>query len=678
MTSVKNQGGCGSCVAFAAVGALEGQLKIQANNPSWNIDLSEQHLFSCGGGTCSGGWYISSALNYLQQYGTPDEACSPYQGQSGSSSCSNSCPDWQSRAFKISSWSWVANNPSAIEAALMNGPLVAGFTVYADFYYGYNGGVYHWDHVSQAVGGHAIVIVGYDQPGQYWIIKNSWGTNWGENGYFRIGFGEADIENYAASIKASVNAKTFTLTFRTDPTSGTVTADDQTKPDGAVGSYNANQRVHILANAPSGYTFQYWEPSGVSVDNQLSQDTYMTVQNNGWLQAHFASTQPTSSSSFFHPSTEFWFSKYDMKNAEWDAIHIVNTGAQTATVQIYIAGNPMESTPITIAAGSSTYRTYPGIEGGPVHVIGDQPLWVTQRVLGWTAMQEIYGSPRDGASTELLWTWYDQAGAQADEVYVVNPSASAIAHVTFSVAGVQTGALEINAGQSGKISFPGVIGGPLKLVSDIPVFASQRVIGWNDFDEIIGLPTWYTFSEFWFNWYDMQGASWDAIHMLNPGTSTATVNIYVGGDLQATLNLGPGAADYRTFLGLVGGPVRIVSTQPIWVTQRIIGWGGWKEVFGVPVELMSTKWYFTWYDSRNAQADNIHFLNPGASPVHVTVTIAGTVFGTYTLAPGEAYHASYSGVCDGPVIIQSDGPIMVAQRIVGWSSFEETLGAQWS
>ena len=200
MTSVKDQGGCGSCVAFAAVGALEGQLKIQTNNPSWNIDLSEQHLFSCSGGTCSGGETISSALNYLQQYGTPDEACSPYQG--GSGSCSNSCPDWQSRASKISSWSWVANNPSAIEAALMNGPLIAGFTVYADFYYAYNGGVYHWDHVSQPVGGHAIVIVGYDQPGQYWVVKNSWGASWGVNGYFRIGFGEAGIENYVATIKA--------------------------------------------------------------------------------------------------------------------------------------------------------------------------------------------------------------------------------------------------------------------------------------------------------------------------------------------------------------------------------------------------------------------------------------------------------------------------------------------
>jgi hypothetical protein len=200
MTSVKNQGGCGSCVAFGAVGATEAQFKIQASNPGWSLDLSEQHLFSCGGGSCSGGWYISAALNYLKNYGTPDESCSPYQAQSGQASCSNSCPDWQSRAFKIASWSWVANNPSALQAALMNGPLVAGFTVYSDFF-GYHGGVYHWDHVSSAVGGHAIVIVGYDSNEEYWIVKNSWGASWGENGYFRIGFREAGIENYAASIK---------------------------------------------------------------------------------------------------------------------------------------------------------------------------------------------------------------------------------------------------------------------------------------------------------------------------------------------------------------------------------------------------------------------------------------------------------------------------------------------
>jgi len=62
MTSVKDQASCGSCVAFAAIGATEGQLKIRANSPSWNVDLSEQHLFSCGGGLCGCGGTIQNIV----------------------------------------------------------------------------------------------------------------------------------------------------------------------------------------------------------------------------------------------------------------------------------------------------------------------------------------------------------------------------------------------------------------------------------------------------------------------------------------------------------------------------------------------------------------------------------------------------------------------------------------
>jgi len=289
MTSVKNQGGCGSCVGFAAVGATEAQYRIAANSPGWDVDLSEQHLFSCGGGQCGYGWYISAALNRLRDYGTPDEACFPYTAQDRS--CSGGCADWQSRAFKIASWSWVANNPNAVEAALMNGPLVAGFTVYSDFF-GYHGGVYHWDHVSQAVGGHAIVIVGYDSNEQYWIVKNSWGSGWGENGYFRIGFREAGIENYVASIRASISPTTYTVTFNTDPSTGTIVADGETKTDGSAGTYGASQRVHVVANPPSGYSFSSWESSGVTFDDQSSKDTYMTVSADGWLKVHFALGSP--------------------------------------------------------------------------------------------------------------------------------------------------------------------------------------------------------------------------------------------------------------------------------------------------------------------------------------------------------------------------------------------------
>jgi len=282
MTPVRNQLSCGSCVAFGSIGAVEGQIRIQANDPSWNIDLSEQHLFSCGGGSCSIGWYISAALNYLRDNGAPDESCFPYQAKdSGTLPCSSTCSDWQSRAFKIRSYYWTTTNPSDIQAWLLNGPLVASFDVYTDFFY-YSGGIYHhtWGGYE---GGHCITIVGYDSTQQYWKCKNSWGGSWGESGYFKIGFGECGIEYEVASLQAAIS----TVTFYTDPTSGSISADGVVKTNGATSAYRSGARVHVVGNPPSGYVFVNWETNGVSVDNQLSQDTYMTVSNNGWLKAHF-------------------------------------------------------------------------------------------------------------------------------------------------------------------------------------------------------------------------------------------------------------------------------------------------------------------------------------------------------------------------------------------------------
>ena len=92
VTPIKDQQSCGSCVAFASVATLESLVRIEQSQPDLDIDLSEMHLFNCGGGSCTFGWYNSAACSYLQNYGTPDEACWPYQPVN--KPCSQTCPDW--------------------------------------------------------------------------------------------------------------------------------------------------------------------------------------------------------------------------------------------------------------------------------------------------------------------------------------------------------------------------------------------------------------------------------------------------------------------------------------------------------------------------------------------------------------------------------------------------------
>jgi len=193
VSPVKDQADCGSCWAFAAVGALESLIAIADNTPGSFLDLSEQILVSCCSGNlgCDGG-YMSLTASFMKDYGAYLETCFPYTA--ADTSCSNACSGWQSLAYQIGNYWLITQSADALKAAVGTyGPVQVTMDVYGDFY-NYGSGVYEYAAGSYQ-GGHAILCVGYaDTPGQYgggyFICKNSWGGEWGESGFFRIGYSQ--------------------------------------------------------------------------------------------------------------------------------------------------------------------------------------------------------------------------------------------------------------------------------------------------------------------------------------------------------------------------------------------------------------------------------------------------------------------------------------------------------
>ncbi|UCG16739.1 MAG: hypothetical protein JSV19_01625, partial [Phycisphaerales bacterium] len=189
-TPIRNQASCGSCWAFAAIGAMECGILIR---DGMSVDLAEQWLVSCtDAGSCFGGWH-TTASNYLLCGGWTDpcgdsgavfEVDFPYTATDAPCSCPYYHP------YCLDSWTSIGSDIGQIKQAIMTyGPVAT--TVYVNSaFHGYSGGVFNAcdDHSVN----HAVVLVGWDDnqgSNGVWFLRNSWGTWWGESGYMRIEYG---------------------------------------------------------------------------------------------------------------------------------------------------------------------------------------------------------------------------------------------------------------------------------------------------------------------------------------------------------------------------------------------------------------------------------------------------------------------------------------------------------
>ncbi|RCN47338.1 papain family cysteine protease, partial [Ancylostoma caninum] len=225
LKSIRDQANCGSCWAVSSAEAMSDRVCI-ASEGSKKVLLSADDLLTCCsecGYGCDGGWPIMAWHYFVEKgictggaYGEKD-VCKPYEispcghhknetyygecdEDAKTPKCVRKCQDGYPRTYKDdkifgkSAYS-LPNSVSAIQRDIMkNGPVVAAFTVYSDFMQ-YRSGIYKHT-AGGEVGGHAVKIIGWgtEKDVPYWIIANSWNSDWGEDGFFRMIRGENDCE----------------------------------------------------------------------------------------------------------------------------------------------------------------------------------------------------------------------------------------------------------------------------------------------------------------------------------------------------------------------------------------------------------------------------------------------------------------------------------------------------
>jgi cathepsin B len=226
LKEVRDQGSCGSCWAFGAVEAMSDRICV-ASNGSVNGHISAEDLLSCCSGCgfgCDGGFPFG-AWDYFKSDGLvtggnyhSNQGCRPYSiaecehhvngsrppcGSEKTPKCVKQCeksykvPYPKDKRFGNQPYSLESNEDQIKTELMKHGPIEVAFTVYEDFLL-YKSGVYK--HVTgAALGGHAVKMLGWgiENGTPYWLVANSWNTDWGDNGFFKIlrGSDECGIES---------------------------------------------------------------------------------------------------------------------------------------------------------------------------------------------------------------------------------------------------------------------------------------------------------------------------------------------------------------------------------------------------------------------------------------------------------------------------------------------------
>ena len=311
-------------------------------------------------------------------------------------------------------------------------------------------------------------------------------------------------------------------------------------------------------------------------------------------------------------STTYWLPWYNNRDLDTQ-LRFANVSSTSATVRVYIGGREMTGSPFTLAPGGSTRKSFAGVNDGPVKVVGSVKIVAAERLIYKVnnvpvSYSEMMALPNSLLSTTYWLPWYNNRDLDTQLRFANVGTTSATVRVYIGGQEMPGSPFTLGRGQNTRKSFPGIDGGPVKIVSTSKIVAAERVIYKpidvnTSFTELMALPNSQVGKIYWLPWYNNVGLD-TQLRIANVSTSTATVHVYIGGMEMpgSPFTIRRGQSIRQSFAGVNQGPVKIVSNANIVATQRVI-----YKVNGVPTsfsemlalsnsQLNATSW-LPWYNS---------------------------------------------------------------------------------
>ncbi len=377
-------------------------------------------------------------------------------------------------------------------------------------------------------------------------------------------------------------------------------------------------------------------------------------------------------------------------------VETTNAPVVEQAVNVWVAANHVGNH--LLEEGQALRTSYNGVNNGPVKMLSTttKPIVgseaVVYKVNGVnTSFSELMGLPASQLDKTYWLPWYNNVDLDT-QLRIANVSGSnATVQVFIGGQEMQGSPFNLAAGASTRKSFAGINNGPVKIVSTQNIVAAERVIykvnGVNtSFSEMMALPNGQINNTYWLPWYNNVDLD-TQLRIANVSGMQASVQVFIGGqEMQGSpIALSAGQSKRISFVGINDGPVKIVSTQNIVATERVIykvnGVNtSFSETMALPNQHLHTTYWLPWYNNVGMDTQ-LRIANVSTQQATIRIFIGGQEMqgSPFNLAAGASTRKSFAGINNGPVAIVSTQNIVAAERVIlkannTPTSFSEMMG----